>query len=42
MKKTNTQQKLIPPLKKEIFDAFLKQAIANPKLQTKKKIKKTV
>jgi hypothetical protein len=43
MKKTNTKQldtQNTPPLKKEIFDSFLKKAIETPKIETKKKVKK--
>ena len=43
MKNNNTakpQANKTPPLKKEIFDAFLKKAIESPKIETRKKLKK--
>ena len=43
MNKTNNKQpntQNTPPLKKEIFDAFLKKAIESPKVETRKKVKK--
>lgn len=43
MKKPNIAQpnpKETPPLKKEVFDTFLKKAIESPKVQTRKKVKK--
>ncbi len=45
MKKQKKEQpdfKDTTPLKKEIFDAFLKKAIESPKIETRKKSKKLV
>ena len=41
-KQKNAQPNLkdTPPLKKEIFDTFLKKAIESPKVETRGKIKK--